>query len=117
MEYIYIKTKKFDKIDILLYKVFGLKKGTKNILKVQRVDLILSDFQKRIITENPHGINPMKDYNNQIYTYVKYTCHMKKLDTCTNEYIDLRKIKFKNGNLSDGFQEYNHHNFNHYGLD
>jgi hypothetical protein len=76
-EYIYTKDIKCDKLEIKLYKVLGPKKGTKTVLHVQSINLILSDFTKRYVTVNPNGIDPMRDYSNEIYTLKRYTCKVK----------------------------------------
>jgi hypothetical protein len=113
-EHIYTKNIKSDKLEIKFYKVLGFKKGTKSVLEVENINLHLSDFIKRYITRNPNGIDPMKDYNNEIYTFMRYSCQVTVSHEINKSTIRLGKTsgyliggeKYFIGKLCDGVQNF-----------
>ena len=76
MKYVIIKKIENDRLDIKIYKVIGPKKNTKTLTTVEKLDVLLTNFGKQFVVINPNKINPLRDYNNEIQYYTRYSCNV-----------------------------------------
>ena len=93
-EYVMIKKILGTKLDIKLYKIIGEN-------KVRNVSIELSNHNKKLVVVNPHGVNPLHDYNNEIQYYTNYSCDLKILKDGR-----IQKLQLKNYQIIKTIEEH-----------
>lgn len=106
MKYVIIKKIENDKLDIKIYKVIGPKKRTKTLTTVEKLDVLLTNIEKQYVVVNPNNINPLRDYNNQIQYYTRYSCNVVvQSDETRIEHLKLDPDKNKQVDTFEKYQE------------